>query len=209
MESRFDIGIDDLWGALIDPAQLTHWYGEVEGELSPGGEFRARITLAGDCTGLVEACDPPQRLLLTMRDPDPQPGQPSQTVIEAQLITEGAQTRLVWEERGIPVNLLPAYGAGTRVTFRTSTEATPVGAALRQTIKACQRTGSCSSGRAPPQGRRSLLAGSCCRGWDVTQMSLRSSLRCFYALVELTFETMAASAVATSEITNGSAPEIV
>ena len=50
-----------------------------------------------------------------MRDPDPQPGQPEQTVIEAQLIAEGAQTRLVWEERGMPVNLLPAYGTGIQI----------------------------------------------------------------------------------------------
>jgi uncharacterized protein YndB with AHSA1/START domain len=45
----------------------------------------------------LKACEPPQRLLLTMRDPDPQPGQPEETVIEAQLFAEGAQTRLVWE----------------------------------------------------------------------------------------------------------------
>ena len=36
-------------------------------------------------------------------------------MIEGQLITEGAQTRLVWEERGTPVNLLPAYGAGIQI----------------------------------------------------------------------------------------------
>ena len=115
MANRFDTGIDDLWGALTDPDRLADWFGEVEGELSQGGEFRVRIALAGERTGQVEACEPPQRLLLTMRDPDPQPGQPEQTVIEAQLIAEGAQTRLVWEERGMPVNLLPAYGAGIQI----------------------------------------------------------------------------------------------
>ena len=115
MEDRLGAGIDDLWGALTDPDRLAHWYGEVEGELSQGGEFRVRIALAGKRTGRVEACEPPQRVLLTMRDPDPQPGQPEQTVIEAQLIAEGAQTRLVWEERGMPVNLLPAYGAGIQI----------------------------------------------------------------------------------------------
>ena len=115
MEDRLDTGIDDLWGALTDPDRLAHWYGEVEGELSQGGEFRVRIALAGERTGQVEACEPPQRLLLTMRDPDAQPGQPEQTVIEAQLIAEGAQTRLVWETRGMPVNLLPAYGAGIQI----------------------------------------------------------------------------------------------
>jgi uncharacterized protein YndB with AHSA1/START domain len=114
MEDRLDTGIDDLWGALTD-ADRAHWFGEVEGELSQGGEFRVRIALAGERTGQVEACEPPQRLLLTMRDPDPQPGQPEQTVIEAQLIAGGAQTTLVWEERGTPVNLLPAYGAGIQI----------------------------------------------------------------------------------------------
>jgi uncharacterized protein YndB with AHSA1/START domain len=115
MEDRFDTGIDDLWGALTEPDRLAHWYGEVEGELSQGGEFRVRIALAGERTGKVEACEPPQRLLLTMRDPDRRPGQPEQTVIEALLFAEGAQTRLVWETRGMPVNLLPAYGAGIQI----------------------------------------------------------------------------------------------
>ncbi|HEX6679451.1 MAG TPA: SRPBCC domain-containing protein [Gaiellaceae bacterium] len=115
MEDRLDTGIVDLWEALTDPDRLAHWYGEVEGELSQGGEFRVRIALAGERTGRVEACEPPRRLLLAMRDPDPQPGQPEQTVIEAELIAEGAQTRLVWETRGMPVDLLPAYGAGIQI----------------------------------------------------------------------------------------------
>jgi uncharacterized protein YndB with AHSA1/START domain len=115
MEDRLDAGIDELWGALTDPARLAHWFGEVEGELSQGGAFRVRIALGGPRTGKVEACEPPQHLLLTMRDPEPQPGQPEQTVIEAQLIAEGDRTRLVWEERGMPVNLLPAYGAGVQI----------------------------------------------------------------------------------------------
>jgi uncharacterized protein YndB with AHSA1/START domain len=115
MEDRLDTGIHDLWGALTDPSRLARWYGEVEGKLSQGGEFRVRITLSGERTGRVEACEPPQRLLLTMRDPDPQPGQPEQLRHEAQLIAEGAQTRLVWEVRGMPVNLLPAYGTGMQI----------------------------------------------------------------------------------------------
>jgi uncharacterized protein YndB with AHSA1/START domain len=115
MEDRLDAGIDDVWRALTEPARLACWFGEVEGELSQGGEFRVRIALGGPRTGQVEACEPPQRLLVTMRDPEPQPGQPEQTVIEAQLIAEGDQTRLVWEERGMPVNLLPAYGVGVQL----------------------------------------------------------------------------------------------
>lgn len=115
MEARLDTGIDDLWGALTDPDRLARWYGEVEGELAQGGEFRLRITLSGERTGRIEACEPPHRLLLTMRDPDARPGQPEQTMIEAELIAEGAQTRLVWETRGLPLDLLPAYGAGIQI----------------------------------------------------------------------------------------------
>jgi|SRR5215470_5799771 len=115
MEARFDTGIDDLWGAVTEPERLARWYGEVEGELAPGGEFRVHITLGGPRTGRVEACEPPHRLLLAMRDPEARPGQPDRTEIEAKLIAEGAQTRLVWETRGMPVNLLPAYGAGIQI----------------------------------------------------------------------------------------------
>ena len=115
IEDRFDASIDDVWGALTDPDRLAHWYGEVEGELSEGGEFRVRIALSGERSGRVEACEPPRRLLLTMRDPDARPGQPEQTVLEARLSADGAQTTLVWEERDLPVGLLPAYGAGIQI----------------------------------------------------------------------------------------------
>jgi hypothetical protein len=47
-------------------------------------------------------------------------GHPEQTVIEAQLIAEGAQTTLIWEERGMPVNLLPAYARGDPNSRRAS-----------------------------------------------------------------------------------------
>jgi uncharacterized protein YndB with AHSA1/START domain len=115
MQDRFDTNIDDLWSALTDPRRLARWYGEVEGDLRPGGEFHARVRDAGERTGRVDACEPPRRLLLTMRDPDPQPGQPEETVIEAQLTADGGQTILVVEDRGIPVDLLAAYGAGVQI----------------------------------------------------------------------------------------------
>src|SRR5260370_16713604 len=81
MEDRFDTGIDDLWSALTDPRRLARWYGEVAGDLRPGGEFHARVPSAGEATGRVDACEPPRRRLLTMRDADPQPGQPDDPAI--------------------------------------------------------------------------------------------------------------------------------
>jgi uncharacterized protein YndB with AHSA1/START domain len=114
MEDRFDTDIADLWSALTDPRRLARWHGEVEGDLRLGGEFH-RISADGESTGRVDACEPPQRLLLTMRDADPQPGQPAETVIEAQLAADGDQTILVVEERGLPLPLLAAYGAGVQI----------------------------------------------------------------------------------------------
>jgi len=116
IEDRFDTDIDDLWSALTDPRRLARWLGEVEGDLRLGGEFRAHFFASGwEGTARVDACEPPRRLLLTMRDADTQPGQPEETVIEAQLTADGDQTILVVEERGLPLDLLAAYGAGVQI----------------------------------------------------------------------------------------------
>src|SRR5258708_29540952 len=74
MEDRFDTDIDDVWSALTDPSRLARWYGEVEGDLRLGGEFRVRVFASGwEGTGRVEACEPPRRLVGPGKEPD-QPG---------------------------------------------------------------------------------------------------------------------------------------
>ena len=116
MQDRFDTDIGDVWSALTDPLRLARWIGEVEGDLRLGGEYRFRFFASGsEGTGRVEACEPPRRLLLTMRDADPQPGQPDETVIDATLAADGDQTILVLEERGMPLDLLASYGAAIQV----------------------------------------------------------------------------------------------
>jgi uncharacterized protein YndB with AHSA1/START domain len=58
MQDRFDTDIDDLWSALTHPGRLARWLGEVEGDLRPGGEFRARFFASGwEGTGRVDACE--------------------------------------------------------------------------------------------------------------------------------------------------------
>jgi uncharacterized protein YndB with AHSA1/START domain len=112
MEDRYDTDIDDLWSALTDPGRLARWIGQVEGDLRLGGQFRAHFFASGwEGTGRVEACEPPQRLLLLTKDPE----QPHDLVIEATLTADGDQTVLVIEERGMPLDLLAAYGAGIQV----------------------------------------------------------------------------------------------
>jgi uncharacterized protein YndB with AHSA1/START domain len=114
LEDRYDTAIDDLWSALTNPHRLARWYGEVEGDLRFGGEFQVWHADGGR-TGRVDACEPPQSLLVMLRDPDPRPGQPEETVIEAQLTAAGDQTILVVEDRGLPLHLLAAYGAGLQI----------------------------------------------------------------------------------------------
>jgi uncharacterized protein YndB with AHSA1/START domain len=110
MQDRYDTGIDDLWSALTEPGRLARWIGEVDGDLRLGGEFRAHFADGYEGTGRVEACEPPRRLLLTMK-----PGQPDEGTIEATLTADGDQTILAWEERGMPLDLLAAYGAGIQI----------------------------------------------------------------------------------------------
>ena len=111
MESRFDTDIDDLWSALTDPRRLVRWIAEVEGDLSLGGEFRARFTSGWEGTGRVEACEPPRRLLVLTRNAD----EPDEEVLEATLTSDGDQTILIIEARGLPIEYLAAHGAGWQV----------------------------------------------------------------------------------------------
>jgi uncharacterized protein YndB with AHSA1/START domain len=112
MEDRFDSAINEVWSALTDPSRLARWYGEVEGDLRVGGEYRARLFSSGwEGTGRVEACEPPQRLLVRIKDAD----EPDENDIEAILTADGDQTIVVWEERGMPLDLLSPYGAGVQI----------------------------------------------------------------------------------------------
>ncbi|MDQ2812372.1 MAG: SRPBCC family protein [Actinomycetota bacterium] len=111
MQDRFDTDIDDVWSALTDPGRLARWLGEVGGDLRLGGEYRFRFLASGsEGTGRVEACEPPRRLLLAHGL-----GQPDVQVIEVTLVGEDDQTILVVEERGMPLDLLAAYGAGIQI----------------------------------------------------------------------------------------------
>jgi uncharacterized protein YndB with AHSA1/START domain len=121
IEDRYDTDIADLWSALTDPGRLARWYGNVAGDLRPGGEFRLYVESAEiDCTGRVEACEPPRRLLVTTRETDEsyQRGQgapPFDEVIEATLTADGDQTILVIEVRGVPLDKIAFYGAGWQI----------------------------------------------------------------------------------------------
>jgi uncharacterized protein YndB with AHSA1/START domain len=112
IEQRFDTEIDDLWSALTEPGRLARWYGEIEGDLRPGGEYRAHLFASGwQGTGRVEACEPARRLLVVSKDPE----LPNEDSVEVTLTTHGRQTVLVVEQWGIPLDMLPAYAAGLQI----------------------------------------------------------------------------------------------
>jgi uncharacterized protein YndB with AHSA1/START domain len=112
IEARYDTDIDDLWSALTDPRRLARWYGQIEGDLRPGGQFRGHIEGSGwDGTGRVDVCEPPRRLLVTTRGAD----EPYDEVIEATLTADGDQAILVIETRGMPLNLIAFYGVGYQI----------------------------------------------------------------------------------------------
>lgn len=115
MEDRLDSPADDVWSALTDPARLADWLGEVEGDLRPGGEFRALFVASGwKGTGRIEVCEPSQRLLVATRDAD-DPGPEFGHAIEVTLAPDGDGTFVAWEERGLPLEYLAPYGAGIQV----------------------------------------------------------------------------------------------
>jgi uncharacterized protein YndB with AHSA1/START domain len=121
MEDRFDAGIADVWAAVTDPSRLSQWYGDVAGDLRLGGEYRAHVfATESDINGRVEECEPSGRLRVTVRETDEswregQGASPFDERTEVTLTADGDQTVLAMEVRGMPVELLFAYGTGWQI----------------------------------------------------------------------------------------------
>jgi uncharacterized protein YndB with AHSA1/START domain len=107
VEDVYDTDIEDLWEACTRPERLARWIAEVSGDLRVGGTIHAVFTSTWTGPGRVEVCEAPHHLLLTM-----EPGTDDETQMEAWLTQEGSRTRLVVEERGLPVDKLYLHGAG-------------------------------------------------------------------------------------------------
>jgi uncharacterized protein YndB with AHSA1/START domain len=112
VEDRVDVSVEEVWSALTDRVRLARWYGDVTGDLRPGGEYRAHLHASGwEGTGRIDACEPQQHLLITVRELD----NPDEGALEVTLAADGGQTVVVWEERGMPAEYLAGYGAGIQV----------------------------------------------------------------------------------------------
>lgn len=110
VEDVYDTDIDDLWQACTTPERLARWIAVVSGAPRQGETVEVVFSSTWSGTARIDACDAPHHLLLTM-----QAGTEEETQIEAWLTPEGSGTRLVVEERGLPVDSLHYYGAGWQV----------------------------------------------------------------------------------------------
>lgn len=107
VEEVYDTDVDDLWEACTTPERLARWIAEVSGDLRLGGTIQASFTSTWTGPARIEACEAPHHLLLAL-----EPGTDDETRLEAWLTPEGDRTRLVVEERGLPLAGLHFYGAG-------------------------------------------------------------------------------------------------
>jgi uncharacterized protein YndB with AHSA1/START domain len=107
VEDLYDTDVDDLWEACTTPERLARWIAELSGDLRVGGTIHTTFTSTWTGAGRIEICDRPYHLLLTM-----EPGTDDEAELEAWLTEEGDKTRLVVEERGLPLDRLHFHGAG-------------------------------------------------------------------------------------------------
>ena len=110
VEDVYDTDIEDLWKACTTPERLARWIAQVSGDLRVGGTVHAVFTSTWSGPARIEVCDAPHHLLLTT-----EPGTDDEAQLEAWLTADGSRTRLVVEERGLPVGRLHFHGAGWQV----------------------------------------------------------------------------------------------
>lgn len=108
IRAHYAAGIDDVWSALTEPVRLARWFGEVSGDLHMGGEFTAFVLASEwDGSGRINTCVPPETLSVTMWEE-----QGVEHVAAAQLVADGSHTIFELVVRGVPMEVLWAYGAG-------------------------------------------------------------------------------------------------
>ncbi len=110
VEELYDSDIRDLWQACTSPERLARWLAHVSGDLRVGGTIEMTFTSTWTGPARIEVCDAPHHLLLIT-----EPGTEDEAQLEVWLTEEGSQTRLVVEDRGLPIDKLHFHGAGWQV----------------------------------------------------------------------------------------------
>ncbi len=61
ISQRYDTTVEDLWEACTSTERLPRWFGQVTGDLRPGGVYR----IEHNANGTVETCDAPRSFSAT------------------------------------------------------------------------------------------------------------------------------------------------
>ena len=110
VEDVYDTDIDDLWAACTTPERLARWIAKVSGGLHEGETIHAVFTSTWSGEVRIDSCEAPHHVLLTT-----EPGTDDEGQLEAWLAPVGSQTKLVVEERGLPIGSMHFHGAGWQV----------------------------------------------------------------------------------------------
>lgn len=62
---------EDVWASLIEPERTARWFGPWEGDAAPGRTIKVQMAFEDQapwCELHIDACEPPQRLAVSMAD---------------------------------------------------------------------------------------------------------------------------------------------
>jgi uncharacterized protein YndB with AHSA1/START domain len=71
LSRTFRATAEDVWASLTEPDRTARWFGPWEGEAAPGRTIKVQIVFEDQAPWRelrVEACEPPQRLAVSMDD---------------------------------------------------------------------------------------------------------------------------------------------
>ncbi|MBQ1049068.1 SRPBCC family protein [Micromonospora sp. C51] len=87
----FSAPIDDVWASLTESERTARWFGPWEGDAGPGRTVRVQMAMEEDAPWSdlrIDACEPPRRLAVSMRD------EYGHWVLELLLTSHGERTEL-------------------------------------------------------------------------------------------------------------------
>ncbi|MDA3644981.1 SRPBCC family protein [Saccharopolyspora indica] len=71
LSRSFRAPAENVWDSITEPDRTARWFGRWEGEAAPGRTIKVQMAFEDGqpwCDMLIEACEPPRRLLLAMVD---------------------------------------------------------------------------------------------------------------------------------------------
>jgi uncharacterized protein YndB with AHSA1/START domain len=95
---RYDAPIEDVWDAVTDPERIARWFLPVTGDLRPGGRYQTQ----GNAGGVIKACEPPRRLLVTWEMGEVKEGDLSEVELRLSEVDGGTEFTLDHVAMGDP-----------------------------------------------------------------------------------------------------------